>query len=236
MLDAITSTQIALLQDQYRLQSISQDISNMQTPGYKKQFVTAVAFDELVSVNAMAVNQQLRLDQSNVQGTFNQSNRPTDLALAGDGYFEVQTSEGIYYTRRGDFIVNSHGELATATGAVLLGKGGAIRVDDNQFTIDSQGTVIIDSQKVEQLNLVKFNGPKQLDYQGEGLFAANQSPLADSSTRVLQGYLEQSNIKSSDAMLEMVQTARHFESAQRVMRTADSLLATGINQLGEGNV
>ena len=88
-----------------------------------------------------------------------------------------------------------------------------------------------------QVNIVKFEHPLQLNYHGQGLYESEDSPIpAGDTTRVLQGYLEQSNVKSIDEMMEMVKTSRHFEASQRVMRTADGLLSTAINQLGEGNV
>lgn len=237
MLDAITATQVAMLQDQLKLQSISQNVSNMQTPGYKRQLLESIGFDQQFNAQLNTVSQQMKFATQNLQGTFVQSQHPTELALSGEGYFQVQTEEGIFYTRRGDFHVNEHGELATATGAILLGKNGSLRVDDNAFTVDANGGVIIDKNKIDQINMVTFDNPNTLNYLGEGLFESQETPQpVDGSTRLLQGHLEQSNVKSIDEMMNMVKTSRHFESAQRVMRTADKLLSTAINQLGESNV
>lgn len=237
MLDAITATQVAMLQDQMRLESISQNISNMQTPGYKRQIIESQGFDEHVQAQKISVSQHMQLATQNVQGTFTQTRLPNELALTGAGFFEVQTDEGIFYTRRGDFHVNENGELATATGAKLLGQSGVLRVNDNAYAIDSSGAVFIDNHKVDQINVVQFAHPEVLNYQGQGLYERVESALpADSSVQVLQGYLEQSNVKSIDEMMEMVKTSRHFEASQRVMRAADGMLSAAINQLGEGNV
>lgn len=237
MLDAITVSQVAMLQDQLRLQSISQNVSNMQTPGYKRQLIETAGFDEQLQAQMATVSQQMQLSNQSVQGSFVQSRNPHELALAGDGFFEVQTDAGVFYTRRGDFHVNEQGELATATGARLLGISGVLRVDDNAYTIDSSGGLFIDNHKVDQVNVVQFSHPEGLTYQGQGLYESQESALpAGSTTRVLQGYLEQSNVKSIDEMMEMVKTSRHFEASQRVMRAADGLLSAAINQLGEGNV
>ncbi len=237
MLDAITASQIALLQDQLRLQTISQNISNMQTTGYKRQLLESTGFDEQLTPELASVTQQMQMAQASLQGTLIQTHHNNDIALSGEGYFEVQTSAGLFYTRRGDFHVDEQGELVTATEAKLLSKAGIVQVDDNTFTIDSQGTIYIDNHKVGQLNVVKFMHPNQLQYHGEGLYESTEAPIAiDSTTRVLQGFIEQSNVKSSDEMLEMVKMSRHFETSQRVMSVASGLLSTAINQLGEGNV
>lgn len=237
MLDAITATQVAMLQDQLRLQSINQNVSNMKTPGYKRQLIDSAGFDEQLHARMESVSQAMTLSTQHVQGSLVQSRLPQELALAGEGYFEVQTEHGIAYTRRGDFHVNEHGELATATGARLLGKAGVLRVNDNAFTIDARGNLLIDHHVVDQVNIVQFSNPQTLTYQGQGLYESRHAPMpATPATHVLQGYLEQSNVKSMDEMMEMVKTSRHFEASQRVMRAADGLLSTAIKQLGEGNV
>jgi len=237
MLDAISAAQAAMLQDQFRLQSISQNVSNMQTPGYKRQIIDNKTFDEQFNVESATVSSQIKLTHQIQQGTFIQSKNPAELAISGAGFFEVQNDQGVFYTRRGDFHVNAYGELVTSTGAKVLGKSGVVHVDDNAFVIDAQGNISIDNQRFDQINLVNFTHPEQLDYQGESLYASPESPQSvNADTRILQGYLEQSNVKSIDEMMDMVKTSRHFEASQRVMRIADSMLSTAINQLGEGNV
>ncbi|KTD25845.1 MULTISPECIES: flagellar hook-basal body protein [Legionella] len=237
MMDAIGAAQIALLQDQLRLQSINQNITNMQTPGYKRQLLENKSFSMQLDTEIPSAHQQMQNAKIFTQGTVTQSQNAKDIAISGDGFFEVQTEEGVFYTRRGDLQVNERGELSLATGALLLGKSGPIRVDNNSFTIDSQGIVYVDNHKVEQINLVEFSQMQKLNYRGQGLYESVELPNpANSTIRVLQGFIEQSNVKSVDEMLEMLKTSRHFEASQRVMRTADNLLSTAISQLGEGNV
>lgn len=237
MLDAITATQLAMDFDQLKLQTISQNVSNMNTPGFKKQLAEAAGFDTYLPANISQVSQQLDLTHLQTQGVLNQTKNPHDVAISGGGYFQVQGEQGIFYTRRGDFQVNNHGELTTATGETVLGKSGAIKVEDRRFIIDTQGRLFIDHHQVDQLNIVQFNQPDLLRYTGKGLYQCDESPTpVGADTRVLQGFMEQSNVKSMDEMLDMIKTSRHFEASQRIMRTADNLLATAINQLGDGNV
>lgn len=237
MLDAITATQLAMDFDQLKLQSISQNISNMNTPGFKRQLAETAAFTDHLQANINQATQQIEQGQVKTQGVLNQTQNPKDIAISGDGYFQVQGEQGVFYTRRGDFQVNSHGELTTATGETVMGKGGVIKVDNHAFTIDTQGRLFIDHHQIDQLSIVQFNQPTLLRYTGNGLYQSDESPVpAGANTRIHQGFVEQSNVKSMDEMMDMVKTSRHFEASQRVMRTADNLLATAINQLGEGNV
>jgi flagellar basal body rod protein FlgG len=236
MLDAISATQVAMVHDQLRLESINQNVSNMQTPGYKRQVLEATGFEDQFSVQMQSVNRTMQRSTQNIQGTLVQTKIPSELALAGEGYFEVQTPKGVFYTRRGDFHINQQGELVTAQGAPLLGTGGPIRVEDNQFTIDKQGCVFVNNQKADQIKIVQFANPQHLNYLGEGLFESQEVATPAHGTPLLQGHLEQSNVKSIEEMMEMVKISRHFEASQRVMRLADGLLSTAINQLGESNV
>jgi flagellar basal body rod protein FlgG len=224
MIDAVKAAQLAMDQDQLRLQTLNQNISNMQTPAYKRQLLEMTRFEDFTF-------------QDLSQGNLLQSKNNTDVALSGEGFFTVQNEGGIYYTRRGDWRINEQGQLVMQTGDLILGKAGPLVVDDKTFRIDSQGFVYVDEQKIDQLNVVQFNDSQAIKYLGQGLYesAENPKPLMH-PTSVLQGFIEESNVKSIDEMLALMKISRHFEASQRVMHLADSLLSFAINQLGEGNV
>lgn len=237
MLDALAATQIALLHDQLSLQSINQNVTNMQTPGYKRQRIEYPPFDEQLSVEMASVYQQGQLTPFMRQGVLVQSRNPHHLSLSGAGFFVVQGKKGIFYTRRGDFHINTQGELATANGLLLLGQNGPLRVNDPTFTVDKQGSLFVDHKKVDQINIVQLDHIDQLKYLGQGLYTSRESPkLAANDTNVQQGFLEQSNVKSLDEMIELITISRHFEASQHIMRMVDRLLSKAINQLGESNV
>ena len=236
MLEAISSTQLAMKMDQLKLQSTNQNIANMNTVGFKKQFADHLRFESQMQETLNNTAEQLQIAQLNVQGSFAQTDKSTDLALSGPGYFQVQGEHGIYYTRRGDFQINNQGELATETGEIVLGNGGAIKINDAHFTINTAGALCIDHQQVNQLQILQLD-TTQLKYMGQGLYQTTETPMpSEATTQVLQGFLEHSNVKSMDEMMDLIQTSRHFEANQTVMRTANNLLATAISQLGESNV
>jgi flagellar basal body rod protein FlgG len=237
MIDAISTSQLAMDVDQLKLQAISHNVANVNTPGFKKEILEHGAFNELLNPSTTQALQQMQQSQLNTQGSVTQTNNPNNLALSGEGYFQVQGDEGVYFTRRGDFHVSNKGELVTATGETVLGSGGAIQINDESFTIDKQGQLFVNHHKMDQIQIAHFERATPLRYVGNGLYQSDEAPnAAPGTTQILQGFIEQSNIKSIDEMMDMVATSRHFEANQRVMRTADSLLATAINQLGEGNV
>lgn len=237
MLDAITNAQLALDRDQISMQAISQNISNMNTPAYKRELAISSGFDEQLAINLAQVTENTDMAHIQEQGTVNQTRRNLDMAISGPGYFQVQTEEGVFYTRRGDFRINEAGELVTSSGALVLGRNGPIHIDDANFTIDRFGSLFSDHQKVDQLSLVNFADNRQLSYVGQSLYKSQEpAQPADNQSHILQGYIEMANVKAVDEMMEMLRVSRHFEATQRVMRMADNLMATAINQLGEGNV
>lgn len=237
MLDAIGASQLAMDVDQLKLHAITNNIANMNTPGFKKEFIEQANFNEWLQPSVNTALGQLHKDELTTQGALRQTNNAKDLALSGTGYFQVQGEQGIYYTRRGDFHLNAKGELVTATGEHVLGSSGIIQIDKEPFSIDHQGTISVDHHKIDQLQIAQFEHPEILQYIGNGLYQSDEPPTPiRSTTQVLQGFIEQSNTKSIDEMLNMVSTSRHFETSQRIMRTADNLLSTAINHLGESNV
>lgn len=236
MLDAINTAHIALLQDELRMQAISQNIANMQTPGYQRIVSENQRFYDTLNASLETVRRDLQQNIQSVQGVLNATARPTDLAISGAGYFEVQTAEGVLYTRRGDFQVGATGNLETASGATILGENGAIQVD-GRFTINAAGDVLIDGQKTQQIRLVQFANPQALKPLGNGLYQSTEDPIPRAhESKILQGYFEQSNVKSIDEMMTLLQTSRHFQASQRLLTTANHLLATAIHELGESNV
>lgn len=237
MLDAISASQLAMNVDQLKLQTINHNVANINTPSFKRELLESTEFNDLVHPTSAEAQHQLLKHEIATQGAVVQTNNPKDLALNGPGYFQVQGEQGIYYTRRGDFHLNQNGELVTATGEHVLGTGGVMQLEPGTLIIDKKGNVLVDNRRMDQVQLADFAHPEALHYVGNGLYQSEESPLPiQGNTQVLQGFIEQSNIKSIDEMLQMVSTARHFATNQKILRTADSMLATAINQLGESNV
>lgn len=106
MLDALSASQLAMDIDQLKLQAISNNVANINTPGFKKETLEQIQFNELIQPSTTQAMQQVQKEEIRTQGTLSQTNNPKDLALSGSGYFQVQGEQGVYYTRRGDFHLN----------------------------------------------------------------------------------------------------------------------------------
>ena len=166
-------------------------------------------------------------------GPVQTTGNPLDVALAGQGWFSVQTADGNEaYTRAGDFKVNAAGQLVTSNGLPVLGTAGPIAIPANaEVTISNDGTVSAlgagdpaDSVAVvDQLKLVNPD-VKTLVRGDDGLFRqADGTPAdADPTVTVTPNALEGSNVNPVSAMVAMIANARQFDMQMKLLQTADT--------------
>ncbi len=129
-------------------------------------------------------------------------------------------------TRRGDFRIDSQGNLATVSGDAVLGTNGPIRIGSARPTIEADGAVRVEGSVVDRLRLVEVADEKALQSAGNGLYrlAEGAEPLDTRSSQVRQWFLETSNVQSVDEMIALMETMRRFEAAQRFIRGYDTMV------------
>ncbi|SDY66867.1 flagellar basal-body rod protein FlgG [Proteiniborus ethanoligenes] len=180
----------------------------------------------------------VRLDKVGIdytEGTLIETGNKLDLALKGDGFFSIETPEGIRYTRDGSFTLNSNGELVTKEGYAVLGQYGPIVLSHNSFDINENGDIIVEGQVENSLVIVSFDNKEYLRKQGNNLYAVleNVDPgETEFVGQVLSGYLEASNVDTIKEMVSMITAYRSYESSQKVIKTQDELLEKIVNELG----
>jgi len=207
-----------------RLDVIANNMANTGTSGFKRD---TLSFDELLNVH-----QQIDMGQGNIRHTGN----VLDLALFGEGFFKVNTPDGIRYTRNGRFYVNAEGQLATADGAPVVGDGGPIPIDGNEVSVDDAGRISVDGEAVGTLSIVSFSDPERLQKQGLSYYVYDGAQAEGGrppETAVRQGYVEESNVAVTEEVIKMVETLRTFESYQKVLQTFDEANAKVINEVGK---
>jgi len=213
-------------------QTIKQDvtannIANAQTAGFKRKRVEMMSFANVLANKAAFVpaNRRTSYPDSPVapaiviaregadrsQGAIRNTGDKLDLAIDGPGVFEVKFGSGTRLVRGGSFRLNDRRELCTADGAVLLGSSGPVRVPEGEWTITSDGAVISNGAETDRLKLI---GAKE-----------NQ-------TKVMQGYLESSNVNIVSEMVSMIANLRSYEANQRVITSVDRTLDKLINEVG----
>ena len=237
-----------------RLQMISNNLANVNTVGFKKDLGRFRAFE----LSVADVNNELPVSWQQSQapeywmeystytdfssGDKKKTENPFDLALTGRGFFCVKTPDGIRYTRRGDFTVNSDEVLVSHEGYPVMGHGGEIQIklskpsgDMREFSVSEDGFVTVDGSQVDRLRIVDFTNSSGLEKAGHNLYrAVNPRTLEDMDEdfKVSQGFLEMSNVEVIKMMTEMIEVLRGYESYQKTMRSIDDMNAKLINDVG----
>jgi flagellar basal-body rod protein FlgF len=231
----------AILQ-QMRLDVYANNLANVNTVGFKadqpvfqmeeKEPPTG-ALNNPARLNPYA--QPLEYNTNFDSGPLQQTGGQLDAAIVGSGFFEVQSPEGLQYTRSGRFSINDQGELSTPEGWPIMGQGGAIAINGNRIDIGDDGQVLVDGDVAGVLRVVDFDDPSQLRKTGNTLFKADNpsAGIKDAQAyRISQGSLESSNVDAIRTMTEIIESMRVFESYQKVIRAADDATAKTVNEVG----
>lgn len=240
----------AILQ-QLKLEILANNVANVNTSGYKEDLPIFRLYDDTpTDQNLDNNNQTHRLKQeispyappfavrTNFStGSIRSTGNPLDLALNGNGFFTVQTAEGVRYTRQGNFRLNENGVLVTQNGDSVLGQGSEIIIDGREITVGSDGTIEVDGDIIDQLRLVHFDDLTQLQKVSHTMFkpADGLGPdieLNADDTTVNQGFLELSNVNAIRAMTDMIEALRVSEAYQKVIHSADDATSKVINGVG----
>jgi len=208
------------------LQIVANNIANASTTGFQaegiifSEYVSAVGNDfDSLSMAAGKVR-----ETSHTQGALAQTGGPFDLAIEGDGYFLIETAAGERLTRAGSFTPNSEGDLVTMDGNRVLDAGGApvfIPQGAGQIAIAPDGTISAGGAPVGQIGLVSPTDPTQMVREGSVLFDAQGGFEAAEGGRMLQGFLENSNVNPIVQISRMIEVQRAYELGQSFLDKED---------------
>ncbi len=250
MIKGLYSAVSAMLMNSNRQQILSHNVANMDTPGFKEVMATVEKFQTTTAIDPMSVlnstgstrvvgmlglGVQSGADENDFsQGSLQKTDNPYDLAIQGTAFFHVKTPDGDRYTRDGRFIKDASGKLVTTEGYQVLGKGGQpIQLADGKVEFSSTGEIYIDGTPSGQLDLAEFDDlSKSLKHDQGNMFTASGSPKAASSSSVVQGALESSNVNAAQIMAQMIEVSRAYEAAQQMVQNQDELLGKTISSLG----
>ncbi|WP_322026147.1 flagellar hook-basal body protein [Burkholderia sp. BCC1977] len=219
-----------------QVETAAQNIANLATPGYKRE----IAFSDLLSREgaspaAPVVPTNRAVASDFMPGKLVHTGNPLDLALGGGGFLEVSTPEGPAFIRGGTFQLDAGGRFVTQQGWVLQSAGGGdVSVRSSDWKIASDGTVIDDGNAVAVIGTASFGNPGKLTRLGSGLYRADGvQPVELADPRVLQGFLEASNVSNGNEMVRMMEAVRRIESGQKLVHTYDDMMATVLQRLGD---
>jgi len=216
------------LRQERKLDAVSNNLANVDTNGFKKD---TISFDEKFKA-------QVNKDFS--QGNIIRTGNPFDVALSGQGFFKVETPEGIKYTRNGNFSLDNNGILVDQNGNPVMGQGGAIAIDADNAELDlginQAGEISIAGEIIDTLDIVTFNDLTKMKRDGYNLLSfdgeTTQELQAD-QVSVEHKSLEKANVSAVDEMVRMIDYHRMFETFTKSMMTFDELDNKAINDVGQ---
>jgi flagellar basal body rod protein FlgG len=229
--------------------SVSQNIASSQTTGYRTHTVNfsshsageiqpdsraRVGHDSGVPMLFPKVSTGINF----VSGETQPTRRELDVAIQGDGFFEVQLPDGARaYTRSGEFHLRSDRTLVTAAGNEVLAEGGGpitLLPNGSALTINRDGTMFQGDTSLGRISVQKFADNSQLNAIAGGFFvpAVGTPPLAVEKPELLQGYLEGSNVTPMREMVDLICISRAYEANQKIISCVDQQLQKTLDALG----
>jgi flagellar basal-body rod protein FlgG len=225
------------------------NLANASTPGFKREVVCGLSFSQaLAGARGEVIGRAgtgLATAESYIDlspGPIVETGLELDFAIEGPGFFSVETTAGVRYTRAGNFKMDAEGYLLTAGGRRVLGYDGPVRLPQGTVRIEAleDGSIKFIEADGDETTTGRFliqspAGPGALVKVGEGLFEATGPDAmveAGAECRVIQYSLEQSNVNVVTEMVEMLAGYRVFEAAQRAILAQDACLEKAVNEVG----
>ena len=254
MINSLWISKTGMEAQQMQLDVISNNLANVSTNGFKR---ANAVFEDLMYQNLRQVgansSEQSQLptglqvglgvrtvatSRSFSQGSLQQSSNNLDIAIKGNGFFQVTLPDGSAgYTRDGSFQLDGQGRLVTASGHPVA-TGITIPATAQRVTVGADGTVSVmlpnntQPQPVGVITLANFVNPAGLDPKGQNIFTetvasgspSSGTPGANGLGSLMQGYVETSNVNVVQELVSMIQTQRAYEMNSKAIQTSDQML------------
>jgi flagellar basal-body rod protein FlgG len=232
VLEGLYTAAAGMAAQERRLDAVSNDIANTNTAGYKR---VRVGFRDLVyqqdgptGVRTGSGAALTQLGRGSEQGALQQTGNPFDLAIQGEGYFQVRRNDGqLALTRNGTFSVDGLGRLVNANGDRLVPQITIPRgVDPSKVSIDRAGAVTANGRNIGRIQIVTVPAPNGLAPAGDNnyLVTAASGGVRRATGIVTQGVVESSNVDLADAMVDMMDSQRSYSMASKAIHMQDQMM------------
>lgn len=226
-----------LLTKQREIDTIGNNLANIQTPGYRSDRIVTSAFElGLLKQQEGGMERTLSEGGSPVTivgdsvtvmtgGDFQSTGRTLDIAIGGEGFFNVQGQDGTtYLTRNGQFTVDEQGYLSLAGMGRVLGQGGPLQVGSDQVTVDQAGNVYnAAGALVGTLSITRQADDTVLEKMDNGAFTAPQGAVNAQDYTIYQGILERSNVDMNQELTNFISAQRAFQTCSSALKMVDEL-------------
>lgn len=256
MLKGLYTAYTGMLNEQHRMDTLTNNLANADTVGFKKEGATSQSFADLLAVKikdasiGMKLAQPIGFNNPGVkigenytdftQGSYRVTGNTYDLALNGSGFFTIEFTNkagetSTMYTRAGQFTLNREGYLVTEDGDYVLDTQSR-RIQLNTLTdsrIDQDGTIYQNGVAVARIGLTDFEDYNYLAKYAETYYRPVEgATVTPANATINSGYLEMANVQIVSEMVNLIAITRAYESNQKIIQTYDSSLEIAVTQLG----
>lgn len=234
------SRQMAL---QTQMNVIANNLANINTAGFKADTVHMEEFNIHIAEMSDYTSADKKLSYTHDRGMvknmstgpIRQSGNELDVAISGEGWFVLSTPQGERFTRNGEFKLNQEGTLVSNQGLPVLSEAGEINFGPNEtnIIIARDGTISSSDGIKGKLRLVRFDNEQEMKKQGFNLFTSTEAPRPLEAPNLMQGMVEQSNVKPVLELTKMIETVRAYTNQARMMQKTEELKTDAMNQLAE---
>ena len=256
MVKGLYTAYTGMINEQNRMDIMTNNLANLDTTGFKKEGSTSKAFGDILNYEIKdksefyltkrmgTVNPGVRIGETYTdwqEGPLKETGNTYDLALSGNGFFNIEFTDKqgnttTKYSRDGSFTLNVDGALVTEDGDFVLDTAGNhIVIDPTHYAeINQFGEIWQDGALAATIAVTDFENYDYLAKYGENLYdTVDGATQVDANARVISGYLEQSNVNTVYEMVNMIAIQRQYESNQKVIKTMDGSLQIACNDLGK---
>lgn len=220
------------------MQTVANNIANASTDGFRRE---GVVFSEFVvrtgpNTDSLSLANASGRSSDMTQGALVQTNGTYDFAIEGPGFFMVATPDGDQLTRAGSFTPSPEGVLVASDGAPLLDAGGApvfVPVTARSIALGADGTLSADGNPVAQIGLWEPGDPLSMARAHGVRFDTGGDAVPVENARILQGFLEKSNVNPVSELTRMIEVQRAYELGQTFLNREDERVRGAIRTMGE---
>ena len=238
-----------------KMDVVSNNLANVDTKGFKKDQAIVSSFSDVLMTRIQDSKNNVKVPKpigrislgvkvdgvytDFTQGILVRTDEKFNVAIQGDGFIRVTTPAGEErYIRDGAFIVDEDGLLKTQEGNLVRGEAGVITLGAEFLTqisevvIEDDGRILINGQQLDTLQMVSFEDNNSLQKVGSNLYQANAEAVPFEG-RIVQGFLEGSNVNPVTAMVDLIAVSRTYEANQKMIQTHDNLMGKAVNEVGK---
>ena len=215
---------------------IANNIANVNTVAFKSErMLFSEYLQDIGNGQTIAFVKEAGVRRDNSDGPISSTGNPLDIAIRGDGYLLVETSDGVRFTRNGRLRIDADGVLVTSNGYPVLGEDEypiLFIPGDTNIVISDNGRITAESGEIGKLAIMAFSDPTKVQKLGEGLFVSDELPELATDVSLIQGALEGSNVEPIVEMTRMISILRSYQSAQSMTDQEHDLRRRAISTLG----